>query len=165
MAEKRMFAKSIVLSDAFLDMPMSARCLYFTLGMVAYNKGIVVGARTMAAATGCGEDDIKTLVERGYIKPIEDGLFKIVHWYENNNSGTVKARNTYAYRKWREEIIERDKKCVWCGSTDKLEVHHIKPFAEYPELRYDYENAITLCEQCHKRYHGLEKKDGKEKNV
>ena len=29
MAEKRMFAKTIVLSDAFLDMPMSARCLYF----------------------------------------------------------------------------------------------------------------------------------------
>ena len=35
MAERRMFAKTIVLSDAFLDMPMSARCLYFTLGMLA----------------------------------------------------------------------------------------------------------------------------------
>ena len=41
MAERRMFAKTIVLSDAFLDMPLSARCLYFTLGMVAGNKGLI----------------------------------------------------------------------------------------------------------------------------
>ena len=41
MAERRMFAKAIVLSDAFLDMPMSARCLYFTLSMFADDDGFV----------------------------------------------------------------------------------------------------------------------------
>ena len=42
MAERRMFAKTIVTSDAFLDMPLSARCLYFTLGMLADDDGFVL---------------------------------------------------------------------------------------------------------------------------
>lgn len=160
MAERRMFAKTIVLSDAFLDMPMSARCLYFTLGLVAYDKGIVINAKTTAISIGASVDDINTLVERGFLQPAEGGHYQIVHWYENNCSGSAKARNTYSYRKWREKIIQRDKACVMCGSTEKLEAHHIKPFSEYPELRMDEGNGITLCEKCHKRLHGLEKKNG-----
>ena len=160
MAERRMFAKTIVLSDAFLDMPMSARCLYFTLGVTAYDKGLVVNAKTMAKAIGGSDDDVSALVYGGFLKPIEDGHYQIVHWYENNGSGTAKARNTYDYRQWRKRIIQRDGACVICGSTDKLEAHHIKPFADYPELRMDENNGITLCEKCHKRLHGLEKKNG-----
>ena len=45
MAERRMFAKTIALSDAFLDMPLGARCLYFTLGMVAADDGFVKNTR------------------------------------------------------------------------------------------------------------------------
>ena len=41
MAERRMFAKTIVLSDAFLDMPLSTRCLYFTLGMLGDDDGFI----------------------------------------------------------------------------------------------------------------------------
>lgn len=42
MAERRMFAKTIVTSDEFLDMPATARCLYFTLGMFADDDGVLV---------------------------------------------------------------------------------------------------------------------------
>ena len=41
MAERRMFAKTIVLSDAFLDLPLGSRCLYYTLGMLADDDGFV----------------------------------------------------------------------------------------------------------------------------
>lgn len=155
MAERRMFAKTIVLSDAFLDLPMSARCLYFTLGMVAYDKGIVINARTMADAVGATAEDVELLAERNYIKATEDGHYQIVHWYENNGIGeTAKKRINYTYRKWRAAVLERDgMKCVKCGSTDHLEAHHIKPFAEYPDLRLDLDNGITLCRACHRALH------------
>ena len=50
MAERRMFAKTIVLSDAFLDMPPTARCLYFTLGMLSDDDGFVNGPRAIIGA-------------------------------------------------------------------------------------------------------------------
>ena len=150
-----MFAKTIVLSDAFLDLPISARCLYFTLGMVAYDKGIVINARTMADAVGATAEDVELLAERNYIKATEDGHYQIVHWYENNGIGeTAKKRINYTYRKWRAAVLERDcMRCVKCGSTEHLEAHHIKPFAEYPDLRLDLDNGITLCRACHRALH------------
>ena len=39
--------------------------------------------------------------------------------------------------------------CAACKSPKNLEVHHIKPFAEYPALELDLKNLITLCERCH----------------
>lgn len=167
MAERRMFAKSIVLSDAFLDMPLSARYLYFTLGVIAQDKGILINAHSTTGAIGCEEKDLQILIDNKFIKPIEDGHYLIIHWYENNGIGeTAKKRNNYAYRQWRDAVIKRDsEKCQLCGSSNKLVAHHIKPFATYPELRLDINNGITLCEKCHMRLHGLEKKNVKEKDV
>lgn len=39
--------------------------------------------------------------------------------------------------------------CAACKSTKNIEVHHIKPFAEYPALELDIKNLIALCERCH----------------
>ena len=64
MAEKRMFAKSIVLSDAFLDMPMSARCLYFTLGMLADDDGFVGSPKAIMRQCGASQDDLSILLWR-----------------------------------------------------------------------------------------------------
>lgn len=160
------FAASVVLSDKFLALPISTRCLYFTFGVSARDKGIVIGARHLAEATGCSTDDIDILVSKGYLVPAEDGHYRIVHWYENAATGqAIKKRNSYDYRQWRKTVIDRDKTCKICGSNRRLEAHHIKPFSMYPELRYDPDNGITLCCSCHRKLHGLEKKHGKEKNV
>lgn len=164
MAERRMFAKSIVLSDAFLDMPLSARCLYFTLGMLAGNKGYLYGVKVAMRMSGNDDKDLQMLLDNGYLRKIEDG-YEIAHWYENNGVGeTAKKRLTYPYQQWRKKILKRDKVCQHCGSAEMLEVHHIKHFAEYPELRMCDENAITLCYKCHKELHRRER-DGKKKNV
>lgn len=167
MAERRMFAKTIVLSDAFLDMPMSARCLYFTLGVSAYDKGIVINARSTAVAIGGEKSDVDLLVERGFLTPTDDGNYRITHWYENNGIGeTAKKRNNYAYRSWRGRVLKRDGfRCQQCGSTEDLNVHHIMPFAQYPELRFEVSNGITLCESCHKEHHRKERERGEETDV
>lgn len=84
MAEKRMFAKSIVLSDAFLDMPMSARCLYFTLGMLADDDGFVGSPKAIMRQCGASQDDLSILLTKRYVLAFESGVIVIKHWRINN---------------------------------------------------------------------------------
>lgn len=84
MAERRMFAKTIVLSDAFLDMPLSARCLYFTLGMFADDDGFVNSPKGIMRQAGCSEDDMKVLLAKKFLLAFENGVIVIKHWRINN---------------------------------------------------------------------------------
>ena len=79
-----MFAKSIVLTDSFLDMPMSARCLYFTLGMVADDDGFVDNPKSIMRQCGASMDDMKILLAKNYLIEFETGVIVITHWRINN---------------------------------------------------------------------------------
>lgn len=84
MADKRMFAKSIVLSDIFLDMPMSARCLYFTLGMLADDDGFIGNVKSIMRQCGATSDDLNILLAKRYLLSFENGIIVIKHWRINN---------------------------------------------------------------------------------
>lgn len=84
MAEKRMFAKSIVLTDAFLDMPMSARCLYFTLSMLADDDGFVGSPKSIMRQCGASQDDMMILLTKRYVLSFDSGVLVIKHWLINN---------------------------------------------------------------------------------
>jgi hypothetical protein len=84
MAERRMFAKSIVLSDAFLDMPMSARCLYFTLGMLADDDGFIGNPKSIMRQCGSSQDDMVMLLQKRFILAFDSGVIVIKHWRMNN---------------------------------------------------------------------------------
>jgi len=79
-----MFAKTIVLSDAFLDMPPTARCLYFTLGMFADDDGFVNNPKSIMRQCGATEDDIKILLAKKFVLAFESGVIVIKHWRINN---------------------------------------------------------------------------------
>ena len=79
-----MFAKTIVLSDAFLDMPMSARCLYFTLGMLADDDGFVNQPKSIMRQCGASDDDMKVLLAKKFVLAFENGVIVIKHWRINN---------------------------------------------------------------------------------
>lgn len=84
MAEKRMFSQKIVTSDAFLDMPMSARCLYFMLGMSADDDGFVGNPKSIMRQCGCSMEDLELLMENRFILGFESGVVAIKHWRINN---------------------------------------------------------------------------------
>lgn len=67
----------------------------------------------------------------------------------------ARDRNAPEYKEWREQVFTRDDfKCQRCGQKGgKLNAHHIKQYALYPDLRFDPDNGITLCEVCHKEVH------------
>lgn len=83
-AERRMFAKTIVLSDAFLDMPLGARCLYMTMGMLADDDGFVNAPRSIMRQCGASDDDMKVLISKKFVIPFESGVIVIKHWRINN---------------------------------------------------------------------------------
>ena len=84
MAERRMFAKTIVTSDAFLDMPLSARCLYFTLGMLADDDGFVNNPKSIMRQVGACTDDLNLLLLKRFILSFESGVIVIKHWRIHN---------------------------------------------------------------------------------
>ena len=84
MADRRMFAKTIVLSDAFLDMPLSARCLYFTFGMFADDDGFVNSPKGIMRQAGCSEADMKELLAKKFLLAFDNGVIVIKHWRINN---------------------------------------------------------------------------------
>lgn len=77
---------------------------------------------------------------------------KCWNWKGGISSRASKIRRGIHYRLWREAVFARDNwTCQECGKVGrKLNAHHIKPFKEYPELRYAIDNGRTLCLDCHK---------------
>lgn len=84
MANKRMFSIDVTETDTFLEMPLTAQALYFHLAMRGDDDGFVSNPRSIMRVTGCSENDLKTLVESGYIITFRSGVIVISDWKVNN---------------------------------------------------------------------------------
>ena len=81
------------------------------------------------------------------------------NWQGGISCENHQARNTQELKNWRRAVYQRDNyTCQRCGvkgtRKHRLNAHHIKPFAKYPELRFEVSNGITLCYNCHKLLKG-----------
>ena len=96
MAERRMFAKTIIDSDAFLDMPMSTQALYFHLSMRADDDGFINNPKRIQRMIGAGDDDLKLLIAKSFVILFESGVVVIKHWRIHNYiRGDRKKDTTY----------------------------------------------------------------------
>lgn len=84
MAERRMFAMTIIDSDAFLDMPLSAQALYFHLCMRADDDGFLNNPKKIQRVIGASEKDLEQLVERRFLIAFPSGVVVIKHWRMHN---------------------------------------------------------------------------------
>ena len=84
MAERRMFAKAIIDSDAFLDMPLSTQALYFHLSMRADDEGFVGNPKKIQRMIGASDDDCRLLVIKRFILTFDSGIIVIKHWKIHN---------------------------------------------------------------------------------
>ena len=84
MAERRMFAKSVIGSGKFLRMPPTSRLLYYDLGMQADDDG-VVEAFSVMRMTGATEDDLRVLVSKGFVSVLTDELVAYINDWKKNN--------------------------------------------------------------------------------
>ena len=83
---------------------------------------------------------------------------KGTNWKGGVTGKNYRIRRSRKYAEWRKAVFVRDNyTCQKCGARSsagnrvRLNADHIKPFAFYPELRFDVNNGRTLCESCHRR--------------
>lgn len=103
MAERRMFAKTIIDSDAFLDMPLSSQVLYFHLSMRADDDGFINNPKKIQKMVGCADDDLRILIAKNFIIPFESGIVVIKHW---------KIHNYIRNDRYKETVYQEEKKML-----------------------------------------------------
>lgn len=84
MAERRMMAKSVIDTDAFMEMPATAQCLYFHLLLRADDEGFLRNAKLIMRMTGAKNDDMNILISKQYVIPFDTGVIVIKHWKIHN---------------------------------------------------------------------------------
>ena len=94
MAERRMFAKTIIDSDAFLEMPLSTQALYFHLSMRADDDGFLNNAKKVMRMIGANQNDLDLLLVKNFVIKFEDGICVIKHWRIHNYIQTDRYHET-----------------------------------------------------------------------
>ena len=119
-------------------------------GQVAWNKGLIGVSKGRPKGMKHTEEAKKKMSEalRGR---------RPWNYIDGQSKNAKRAYGTIRYKEWRMSVYERDEFiCQICRAWGKrLNCHHIKSFYDYPELRFDIENGITFCEDCHMDLHGL----------
>lgn len=131
MAERRMFAKTIIDSDAFLDMPATAQLLYFHLSMRADDDGFVNKPKAVMRLCGARDDDAKMLIEKKFLIPFDSGVVVIKHWKIHNYIRNDRYKET----KYKEEkntlFLDENNSYTTCNQTaDSLSTNGIPTVAE-----------------------------------
>ena len=108
----------------------------------------------------CGNPELKSISGTHLINGSIVTCSNPIHKTKENNPNwkggitpeRMCARSTVEYEKWREEVYKKDwYTCQCCGKSKNInkQAHHLVNFARNEDLRYDVENGITLCEDCH----------------
>lgn len=121
MAERRMFAKSIIDSDAFLDMPLSAQALYFHLSMRADDEGFVGNPKRIRGMIGASEDDMKLLLVKRFLLSFESGVVVIKHWKIHNYIQSDRSKQTTYIEEKSTLGLDGKKAYVYKADTDCIQ--------------------------------------------
>ncbi|ACD22916.1 hypothetical protein FDE76_01625 [Clostridium botulinum] len=132
MAEKRMFSKTIIDSDIFLDMPLSSQCLYFHLSMRADDDGFINNPRKIQRMIGCSNDDLNLLIAKKFLITFESGVVVIKHWRIHNYIQNDRYKETVYTEEKSQLYIEKNKsytldstmdtKCIQYGNSLETQI-------------------------------------------
>ena len=111
MAERRMFSKTIINSDLFLDLPSSAQNLYFHLSLNADDEGFVNSPKKIMKYVNSQTEDMELLIENGFVKKFDSGIVVIIHWNLHNYIQKDRFKATI-YQKEKQQLVLVEKKYV-----------------------------------------------------
>ena len=111
-----MFAKTIIDSDSFMDMPLSSQALYFHLSMRADDDGFINNPKKIQRMVGCADDDLKLLIAKNFIIPFESGVVVIKHWKIHNFIRTDRYKET-VYKEEKSKLHTKENKAYTLNET------------------------------------------------
>ena len=94
MANKAIFCKTIIDTDAFLEMPATTQNLYFHLNMHADDDGFIGNPKRIGRMIGASDDDFKILIAKKFIIVFESGVIVIKHWRIHNTLSKMRYKET-----------------------------------------------------------------------
>lgn len=109
MAERRMFSKTIVDSDAFLDLPLTTQSLYFHLSVRADDDGFINNPKKIQRMIGASDYDMQSLIANDFIIGFDSGVVVIRHW---------KVHNYIQKDRYHETIYQAEKACLTLGDNN-----------------------------------------------
>ena len=115
MAQRRMFSKTIVETDFFMEMSPTAKLLYFYLNMSADDDGFVGNPKTIKLISGATDDDLKILIAKQFIIPFESGVVVIKDWKIHNYIQKDRYNQTQYLDEKRQLLVEENgtyTKCI-----------------------------------------------------
>ncbi|EPF4349989.1 DNA replication protein [Enterococcus faecalis] len=142
MAERRMFAKTIIDSDAFLDMPLSTQSLYFHLSMRADDDGFINNPKKIQRMVGCGDDDLKLLIAKRFILVFDSGVIVIKHWKIHNYIRNDRYKPTL-YQEEKAELVEKNSK-AYTFKTEVLESESHLGIPDDNHVGYQMDTQVRL---------------------
>ncbi len=96
MANRRMFSREVCDSDLFIEMPFASQALYLHLNLNADDDGCVARANQVVQCINATPDDLKVLLDNGYLLKLEHKLYLITDWLNNNQiRADRKVRSIY----------------------------------------------------------------------
>lgn len=139
MAERRMFAKTIIDSDVFLDMPLSTQALYFHLSMRADDDGFINNPKKIMRMIGASQNELEILLAKRYLLSFESGIVVIKHWRIHNyiqkdrynetkyleEKATLSVQENRAYTESKKLVSNMDTSCIQNGDTGKVRLDKI----------------------------------------
>jgi len=141
-AERRMFAKTIIDSDAFLDMPLSTQSLYFHLSMRADDDGFINNPKKIQRMVGCGDDDLKLLMAKRFILVFDSGVIVIKHWKIHNYIRNDRYKPTL-YQEEKAELAEKNSK-AYTFKTEVIESEKHLGIPDDNRMGYQMDTQVRL---------------------
>lgn len=116
MAERRMFAKTIVESGAFYILTPKAQCLYMHLCMNADDDGLLNNAKVISRSLGFAKGVLQELIESRFVLECDNDVICIKHWKINNTIAKDRYKPT-VYQDVLQKLIVKDNKAY----TDRIQ--------------------------------------------
>ena len=117
MSDRRMFAKTIIDSDAFLDMPLSSQALYFHLSMRADDDGFLNNPKKIQRTVGSSDDDFKLLIAKNFLIPFDTGVVVIKHWKIHNYIRGDRKKDTVYQEEMSQLTVKENGAYTLCQSN------------------------------------------------
>lgn len=135
---RRMISSKVVDTDNFLDMPATSQSLYFHLLMHADDDGFLGNPKTITRSIGAHQDDLKLLVEKGYLFVFEDGAIAIKDWF---------IHNYIPKDRYHETVYKEDKKKLEVTETQQYRLVTRSPIVQDTKSKQDVNSLDTTCIQ------------------
>lgn len=137
MAEKRMFSRKLISSDAFLDLPLTAQGLFFHFCMRADDDGFVDSPKKIMREVKATKKDFNALKEKRYILVFDSGVILIKHWFIHNTIAKDRYTPTIYTDERSQVMLKCGKPYTECKQSDNKSYTECRRIEDKTEPRID----------------------------